>query len=56
MNVFLTPASMVPHVMMKLMGIPVPVWMDTLELTVNQVFIKLCIPHYEAHSFCISPY
>ena len=41
MNVLLTHAKMVPHVMTKLMGITAPVWMDTMELTVNQVFIKL---------------
>ena len=41
MNVPLTHAKMVPHVMTKLMGITAPVWMDTMELTVNQVFIKL---------------
>ena len=43
MNVLLTHAKMVPHVMTKLMGITAPVWMDTMELTVNQVFIKLCL-------------
>ena len=41
MNVLLTHAKMMPHVMTTLMSISAPVWMDTLELTVKQVFIKL---------------